>query len=356
MRVKACLLMAMTALAALILRLADTPGSWAYFYSTRSVSVRFAASTWATATPTPIPPLAATVNITPKSLEKKSKGSPVTAFVELPGGYDVSQIDIATVLLCLAPDPLESCPSGAPADGKPKVGDADRDGVPDLKVTFERSEAIGLVTHIPAPAEVTFAVSGAARTGAFTFVGVDTVRLVDPESPTPSPTGTLTSTPTATETATPTATPSPTPVSSVSPTPTQSSTPVGSPTPTSTPSTTETPSATPTETPAGTPSPVGTPSATPTPSETPTSVVTPTETPAPTWTPTGTPTPTATDTPSPTLTPTATHTPTPVPTETPTPTPTETSTPVPTPTATSAPSPTSTSRPNPSSNPTKTKP
>lgn len=303
----------------------STDSTTAYLHSSRTISASFQAGIWVTPTPTTSPPLAAAVNITPRSLEKKSKGSSVTAFVELPNGYDVSQIDTATVLLCLAPDPLKPCPSGVPADGKPEVG-AHRHGAPDLRVTFERSEVIRLVADITAPAEVTFAVSGSAGNGAFTFVGADTVRLVDPESPTPSPTGTPTITATATVTATPTATPTPTPVSSVSPTPTQSSTPVGSPTPTPTAPVTETPSATPTETPAGTP------------------------------TPTDTPTPTATDTPSPASTPTATHTSTPAPTDTPapteTPTPLPTPTPTPTPTSTMTVSPTPT--PIPSPNPTKT--
>lgn len=298
----------------------------------QSVSIGLRAGTWGTSTPTPILPLAATVSITPGSLEKKSKGSPVTAFVELPNGYDVSQIDTATVLLCLAPDPLKPCPSGVPADGKPEVG-AHRHGAPDLRVTFERSEVIRLVADITAPAEVTFAVSGSAGNGTFTFVGADTVRLVDPESPTPSPTGTPTSTATATVTATPTATPTSTPVSTASPTPTQSSTPVGSPTPNPTPSVTETPTATPTETPLATAAPTETP--TPTPTDT------PSPTPTPTWTHTPTPAPT--------------DTPTPVPTDTPTPTPTETPTPLPTPTPTFTPTPTLTPTPTPTPAPSPTK-
>jgi len=258
-----------------------------------------------TATPTTVPPIAAKVKITPKSLEKKSKGSSITALVELPSGYDASQIDVGTVLLCLASDPLEPCAGGATADGKPKVGDADQDGIPDLKITFERSQVIGLVDDITAPAEVVFAVSGEAKNGTFTFMGVDTVKLVDPESSTPVPTGTAAAGVTATTTATLT----PTVVPSVSPMPTQISTPAGSATamPTRFPPT-ESPTATSTETPvataiaAETPTPLPTlmPSSTPTPNviRTPTSALTETPTPSPTETPTLLLTAAATSTPS----------------------------------------------------------
>lgn len=106
-------------------------------------------------------------------------------------------------------------------------------------------------------------------------------------------------------------------------------------TPTLTPTKTPTPTLTPTFTPTKTPTPTITPTFTPTrtPTQTITPTFTPTKTPTPTITPTFTPTrtPTLTPTRTPTLTPTKTPTPTSTPTHTPTYTPTITSTPVPVP-------------------------
>ena len=100
------------------------------------------------------------------------------------------------------------------------------------------------------------------------------------DTPTPTPTGTLTPTPTPTGTLTPT----PTPTGTLTPTPTDTPTPTGTLTPT--------------------------PTGTLTPTPTPTGTLTPTPTPTGTLTPTPTPTLTSTPTPSATLTPTNTLTPT----------------------------------------------
>ncbi len=138
---------------------------------------------------TPPSPIVATVDIKPESLQKRSHGPSVLAFIELPTGIDVEDIAVATVRMCLGTDP---CGTGGVPATNPKVGDADADGVPDLKVQFDRASVIALVASIPAPAVATFTVSGLV--GGSTFAGRDTVRLVDPTpesasgSPTPEPT------------------------------------------------------------------------------------------------------------------------------------------------------------------------
>jgi len=131
----------------------------------------------------------------------------------------------------------------------------------------------------------------------------------------PSNTPTQTPTPSVTVGLTPTATQTP----SVTPTNTQTLTPTNTNTPTD--NVTDTPTPTPTQTP--TPSVTATGTLTPTPS------VTATETPTPTPTTTTTLTATETETPTPTLTPTQTETPTTTPTQTQTGTPTTTNTPTP---------------------------
>lgn len=185
-------------------------------------------------TPTPQPPVEATVEIEPKSLGQKSTGQPVKANVELPSGYSVAAIDAAGVRLCRGTRP---CGSGvAPSDwqlsGKR------------LRLTFDRAAVLALVADVEPPATVVFAVSGAASDGSFAFLGQDAVQLVDPEkSKTGTPSATPTGVPTPTATATPATTATPAPTEEPAPTPGTPSAPL---TPTPAP-TYETPTATPAE-------------------------------------------------------------------------------------------------------------
>lgn len=71
------------------------------------------------------------IDFDPDTLNLRSKGKVVTAYIELPEGFDVSQIDIASILL----NDL------VPALTKPTaIGDYDKDGIPDLMVKFERNK------------------------------------------------------------------------------------------------------------------------------------------------------------------------------------------------------------------------
>lgn len=154
---------------------------------------------------TPPSPIVATVDIKPESLQKRSHGASVLAFIELPSGFDVEDIAVATVRVCLGTDP---CGTGGVPATNPKVGDTDADGIPDLKVQFDRASVIALVANIPAPAVVTFTVSGFVGGSAFT--GSDTVRVVDPtpESASGSPPPEPTVTPSPTQSTTPSPSPS----------------------------------------------------------------------------------------------------------------------------------------------------
>jgi hypothetical protein len=70
------------------------------------------------------------VDFDPDVLNLKSKGQFVTAYIELPLGFDVNQIDIASILL------NDSIPALAKPTG---IGDYDNDGTLDLMVKFERA-------------------------------------------------------------------------------------------------------------------------------------------------------------------------------------------------------------------------
>jgi len=81
----------------------------------------------------------ATVDIIPPTLNLKGKVKYVTAFVELLEGYDVSDIDVSTILMN-GTIPVDS---GAPVE----VGDYDADGIPDLMVKFSGTEVINYVKN-----------------------------------------------------------------------------------------------------------------------------------------------------------------------------------------------------------------
>jgi len=245
-------------------------------------------------------PIAATVDIKPESLQKKSQGQPVMALIELPDGFDVQNIDVGSVRLCLGTEPCADgvAPDGAPG-AKPEVSDADGDGIPHLKITFDRGAVIALVVDLTAPSTVTFTVSGIVDPPDRAFAGSDTVRLVDPEpepSPMPSPSPTATATATATPSPTPTATPTATATSTATATATPTATPTGSAEPTAT----ETPEPPPT----GEPDATATEPASAPPEATPTAEprVTATPTHAETLTPEVTATATATPATEPTVT------------------------------------------------------
>ena len=243
-----------------------------------------------TSTPTPTP-LAATVDLKPESLEKKSQGDHVTAFVYLPGDYDGEDVDLSTVHLCRGTAPCGT--DGIASADTPKVGKGK--GAPDLTVTFDRGAVIGLLADVPPPATVTFTVSGTTKPPTRAFVGSDTLRIVDPIVD-------RNATATPTSNATPTATGSPRPTATATPVATATGSPA---TPTATPPAGATPGSTATATEMPTGAPTTVPTAAPTP--------TPTYKPLPTATasPPATATPTSRSSPSPTTPATATRVPPP---------------------------------------------
>ena len=168
-------------------------GTYAPFSDTERTSPSLAAST-------DFPPLLATVDIDPDTLNRHSQGNFVTAYVELPEPWDVVDIDVSTVKLA-----VEGEAAAVSAESHPtEVGDHDGDGIPDRMVKFDRAAVIALVADVAAPSTVTFTVSGIVDPPGRTFAGSDTVRLVDPEpEPGPSPTATPTPSSTPAATATP---------------------------------------------------------------------------------------------------------------------------------------------------------
>jgi hypothetical protein len=107
----------------------------------------------------------ATIDIDPDTLNLKSKGSFVTAYIELPAGFDVSLIDVTSVMLN----------SVVPAETSPTaIGDYDADGVPDLMVKFDRADVQGTVE---AGDSIEITITG--QVNGIDFEGTDTIKVID---------------------------------------------------------------------------------------------------------------------------------------------------------------------------------
>lgn len=113
----------------------------------------------------PLVVVPATIDFKPDTLNLRSKGKWVTTFIELPEGYDVSDIDVSTVMLN---DQVR-------AENHPiKIGDYDRDGIPDLMVKFDRSD-VQKILKVGNKVKIT--VTGKLTDGT-PFEGSDTIRAI----------------------------------------------------------------------------------------------------------------------------------------------------------------------------------
>lgn len=112
-----------------------------------------------------IPPIIpATIDFDSDTLNLKSKGKFVTVYIEIPPGYDVSQIDISSIRLN----------GTVPALAKPtQIGDYDKDSVADLMVKFDRAAVKGLLTP---GSQVEITVTG--EVAGIAFEGSDTIRVI----------------------------------------------------------------------------------------------------------------------------------------------------------------------------------
>jgi hypothetical protein len=106
----------------------------------------------------------ATIDFDLNTLNLKSRGQVVTSYIELPTGYDVSQIDTSIIRLN----------NIVPALAKPtKIGDYDKDGITDLMVKFDRATVKALLTP---GSQVEITITG--KVAGIAFEGSDTIRVI----------------------------------------------------------------------------------------------------------------------------------------------------------------------------------
>lgn len=120
--------------------------------------------------------LDAAIDIKPDTLNLKSKGKNVTAYIELPDGYNVEQIDVSTVAIA----EINGIELSEPINAKLSptgVGDYDLDGIPDLMVKFSREELVKLKGTVNFGSEAEISISGELFDST-TFSGSDSTRII----------------------------------------------------------------------------------------------------------------------------------------------------------------------------------
>lgn len=118
------------------------------------------------------PELTALIDINPGALSLRSKGKWITAYIELPDGYSVDDVDVSTILLN----------DTVPAEMYPtSIGDYDGDSTPDLMVKFDRQSVIELILadyqSTEKLGEVTLTITGELFNGT-PFEGSDSITTI----------------------------------------------------------------------------------------------------------------------------------------------------------------------------------
>jgi hypothetical protein len=111
----------------------------------------------------PIP--LADIDVNPHTLNASSRGRWITCYIESPEEYDVSDIDVASLMF----------DGAVPAEAEPsEIGDFDKDGIPDLMVKFDRA---GVQEILQAGDSVEVVISGELEDGTM-FAGLDVIRVM----------------------------------------------------------------------------------------------------------------------------------------------------------------------------------
>ncbi|NOR47232.1 MAG: DUF1565 domain-containing protein [Methanosarcinaceae archaeon] len=114
------------------------------------------------------------VNIDPDTLNLKSKGKWMTAYIELPAGYDIREIGTTKVNLVTPSGETAPVDPSAPAT----IGDYNSNGILDLMVKFDRAAVVRYLDGTRTDFEVALKITGNLMAGT-PFEGIDTIRVVN---------------------------------------------------------------------------------------------------------------------------------------------------------------------------------
>ena len=110
------------------------------------------------------------VDLNPDVLNLKSKGKWVTCYLELPQGYDATDITLSSVALNSTIPPEFSVY---------EFGDYNTNGVTDLMVKFNRELLIGVLGSVEHGKEIVLTLTGQLSNGT-RFEGLNTIRVIGP--------------------------------------------------------------------------------------------------------------------------------------------------------------------------------
>jgi len=115
----------------------------------------------------------ATIDIDPKTLNENSNGKWITCYIELPDGYDVADIDAASVRLNGEVKPELNPKYGFVKSPKEYLMDHDHDGINERMLKFDRSEVASILDQ-----GNTVEVTITGEVGDSRFEGSDTIKVI----------------------------------------------------------------------------------------------------------------------------------------------------------------------------------
>jgi hypothetical protein len=118
-------------------------------------------------------PIAATVDVEPDAINLKSRGQWITAYIQLPEGYDAIDIDAVTILLNEIVSPVLDPKHGFVTNSNEYLVDHGGDGTLERMVKFNRAEVMALLSVGEATLTITGKVDGTP------FEGTDTIRVIN---------------------------------------------------------------------------------------------------------------------------------------------------------------------------------
>jgi hypothetical protein len=116
--------------------------------------------------------LAPTIDVAPDTLSLKGKGKWITAYIELPAGYDVADIDASTILLNDTVPAVTDTKYAFVTDAAKYITDNDKDGILERMVKFDRS-AVSAILVVGDEIEITVTGDIAGTP----FEGTDTIKV-----------------------------------------------------------------------------------------------------------------------------------------------------------------------------------